>query len=51
MSQLLKSWLLEASHAVVFTGAGMSTESGLPDFRSQTGLWRGKDPYCSIGYG
>lgn len=44
MSQLLKSWLLEASHAVVFTGAGMSTESGLPDFRSQTGLWRGKDP-------
>src|SRR4029453_18840429 len=26
--------------AVVFTGAGMSTESGLPDFRSSGGLWR-----------
>lgn len=29
---------------VVFTGAGMSTESGLPDFRSSGGLWDGKDP-------
>jgi NAD-dependent deacetylase len=26
--------------AVVFTGAGMSTESGLPDFRSASGLWK-----------
>ena len=25
---------------VVFTGAGMSTESGLPDFRSKQGLWK-----------
>lgn len=40
----LSRWLQEASFAVVFTGAGMSTESGLPDFRSQTGLWQGKDP-------
>ena len=40
----LKTWLKEAEFAVVFTGAGMSTESGLPDFRSQTGLWQGKDP-------
>ncbi len=30
--------------AVVFTGAGMSTESGLPDFRSPTGLWAEFDP-------
>jgi NAD-dependent deacetylase len=29
-----------AKTAVVFTGAGMSTESGLPDFRSAQGLWR-----------
>jgi NAD-dependent deacetylase len=29
---------------VVFSGAGMSTESGLPDFRSNGGLWDGKDP-------
>ncbi|KLH97139.1 NAD-dependent deacetylase [Brevibacillus formosus] len=33
-----------SSFTVVFTGAGMSTESGLLDFRSQSGLWRGKDP-------
>ncbi|HEY7371150.1 MAG TPA: NAD-dependent deacylase [Polyangia bacterium] len=33
---------LLAAHrpAVVFTGAGMSTESGLPDFRSNGGLWK-----------
>jgi NAD-dependent deacetylase len=35
--------LLRASGpAVVFTGAGMSTESGLPDFRSAGGLWRNR---------
>jgi len=28
--------------AVIFTGAGMSTESGLPDFRSAGGLWRNR---------
>ena len=29
----------------VFTGAGMSTESGLPDFRSaDNGLWKKQDP-------
>jgi NAD-dependent deacetylase len=33
---------LLAAHrpAVIFTGAGMSTESGLPDFRSNGGLWK-----------
>lgn len=31
--------LLESEKTVVFTGAGMSTESGLPDFRSPGGLW------------
>jgi NAD-dependent deacetylase len=29
---------------VALTGAGMSTESGLPDFRSADGLWAGVDP-------
>lgn len=36
--------LKSAHHAVVLTGAGISTESGLPDFRSQSGLWKGIDP-------
>jgi NAD-dependent deacetylase len=40
-SQLLQS----ARHAVVFTGAGISTPSGIPDFRSQgTGLWTRSNP-------
>jgi NAD-dependent deacetylase len=38
--------LSKAKHAVVFTGAGISTPSGIPDFRSpQTGLWNQNDPY------
>lgn len=42
---MLKKWLDEAKFTVVFTGAGMSTESGLPDFRSaNNGLWNKKDP-------
>lgn len=32
-------WLAEARHAVAFTGAGISTESGIPDFRSPGGIW------------
>ncbi|MFZ5492671.1 MAG: SIR2 family NAD-dependent protein deacylase [Pseudomonadota bacterium] len=31
--------LAESRQAVVFTGAGISTESGIPDFRSPGGLW------------
>jgi len=33
-----------ARAAVALTGAGVSTESGLPDFRSSGGLWAGVDP-------
>jgi len=35
----LTSLLLNAQHIVVLSGAGMSTESGIPDFRSAGGLW------------
>jgi NAD-dependent deacetylase len=35
----LKRMLDQARRAVVFTGAGISTESGIPDFRSPGGIW------------
>jgi NAD-dependent protein deacetylase/lipoamidase len=35
----LAEMIAEARRAVVFTGAGISTESGIPDFRSPGGIW------------
>ena len=40
--------LREARHAVVLTGAGLSTPSGIPDFRSEgTGLWSRNEPLAA----
>ena len=41
----LKSWIKEGSRIVFFGGAGVSTESGLKDFRSQDGLYHEKYDY------
>ncbi|MFC1860814.1 Sir2 family NAD-dependent protein deacetylase [Chloroflexota bacterium] len=35
----LAQWMFQAKYLVVFTGAGISTESGLPDFRGPDGVW------------
>lgn len=41
----LTDLLRSSNHTVIFTGAGMSTESGLPDFRSKDrGLWERFNP-------
>ncbi|MCO6438809.1 MAG: NAD-dependent deacylase [Phycisphaerae bacterium] len=40
----LAGFLRDARHAVVFTGAGMSTESGISDFRSPGGVWSKHQP-------
>jgi NAD-dependent deacetylase len=38
--------IIEKSHSIVFFGgAGVSTESGIPDFRSETGLYQAKLAY------
>ena len=36
--------ILNAKRVVIFTGAGVSTESGMPDFRSPGGIWGRFDP-------
>jgi len=39
----LAGWIKESEYLVVFTGAGISTESGLRDFRGPDGLWTRRD--------
>jgi NAD-dependent deacetylase len=46
----LAGLILERQPCVVLTGAGVSTESGIPDFRSPSGIWAEYDPmeYATI---
>ena len=39
------SFLKQSQNTVALTGAGVSTESGIPDFRGKDGLWSRFDPY------
>ena len=41
----LKQWIEESDNIVFFGGAGVSTESGIPDFRSVDGLYNQKWKY------
>ena len=41
----LKTWVQESKRIVFFGGAGVSTESGIPDFRSVDGLYNQKFDY------
>src|SRR5262249_11762212 len=40
----VRDWVLSSERVVVFTGAGISTESGIPDFRSPGGFWSNHQP-------
>jgi NAD-dependent deacetylase len=48
----LASDIQKAQNIVAFTGAGISSESGIPTYRGEGGLWTKYDPskYASIGY-
>jgi NAD-dependent deacetylase len=48
--QRIADWLGQAERCVVFTGAGVSTESGIPDFRSPGGVWSRTKPILFEDY-
>jgi NAD-dependent SIR2 family protein deacetylase len=44
LAEKVAELIVNAKKLVVFTGAGVSTESGIPDFRSPGGIWERFDP-------
>lgn len=40
----VRGWIASARHVAVLSGAGVSAESGIPTFRGNGGLWKGRDP-------
>src|SRR3712207_4514961 len=42
-SDTIARWIIECEHIVAFTGAGVSTDSGIPDFRGPEGVWTRRD--------
>lgn len=41
--ETIAGWLIQCKHIVAFTGAGLSTDSGIPDFRGPDGVWTRRD--------
>ena len=46
----LREMITVSERVVPFTGAGISTESGIPDFRSPGGLWTKTQPIPCLLY-